>query len=719
MSEIISLRHEFLLVLTCCCLMALVGCGGGSPTEAGNEKPSDYHQLQGQVDLPDGSTVDSATITLVCGSGTAPVASDGGFEIPLFNDSGQLVVATSAEGHPLLMARLGGDADQLDVRGTAEALTWFALGAWLMPADAGRHIHELIAELDTELADLEAAIAAEIVIHPEGFDGFNQAIHDALSATVAALTEGGRGAAEKGVLVEPDGQRSGVLLLNRGGVNSIVLRNTYRRRVWTSIDRIAWVDQDDDEHELEEAATILELEPTGAFDGVFGTIASYFTGDIAYTPTETDPIALETYPDAKYALYTVVTGGMGVVAPDAEDALSEFEMDSVKWVALKTVVWDLFVPLILNVMATLDHADRLDGMLGLEDWESGDLLTLIDFTKDTVPEVYNSAVEGNATEAMYALWDAVSNTGQYQDAMFDFVRDLVISMGADAPAAGLAAKEAAAFFKTVELVDLVGGYMDTFIVGWGIGHSEVADRWSIKVSEAKVSIDPLIAGVPWGARLDTLRVNVVDDTGIPDGSSYAYRWRCTGDHGWIENPRNTTDMSNDFTTSSDWISYVAFLNTTGIDSVYVSVYRSLWGVQELVGETVRAVSVVEDLDVRVILRGSDTTDFDITQGMWWHYDTEGYINTYGAYVYPILNGTTWPSSHLSGINESAHPQIIIDAKLGDHLRLEINSTASGMPFGPCWIHIVGLETPHHTVHLLTEETPLYADTYFVYELILD
>ena len=725
-------RRIFVPVVICYCLIWFCGCGGDSPTDpGGNGNPSGLYELQGQVILPEGCATDPASLRLTCGASESSVESDGGFELQLFDDSGQLVVAATGRGNPLLMAWLGDETDEINVRATAEALTWLALGSWLLPTDAGQHIRELIAELGSELNALETAIAAELVAHPEGFGEFNQAIHDALAVTVDVLIGDGAGAAAKGVLIEPADQRSGVEVLNRGGVNSIVIKNAYRRRVWVSLDRMAWIDQDDNEHELDEPANVFELGPTGGFAGFFGTIASYFTGDIAYTPIETAPIALDCYPEAKYTRYTLVTGGMGVVAPDAEDALSLAETEAIEYVALKTVVWDFFVPLVFNIMATLDQKKQLDNLGGLGEGQAGDLLTLLNYTKDTVPAVYNHAIEGNSTEALHALWGAVSNTGQYQDAMFNFIRDLVISLGADAPAAGAAAQEAAKFLKALGWIDIVGGYIDSALVAGHIGLCDVADRWDIKVNEPKISLLPPYVAVPMGGRVDTLRARVVDDTGVPQGSSYAYHWRCDGNHGWIENPMNLDDTSNDFVISGDWVSYVAFLNTTGTDSVYVTVYKTLWGNQEYVGQTAGAVNVVEVVPVRLVLRGSETTDFDIHEPMWWLYDTEGYILTGGLDIWKWINGEYRPPNQdtvSSPIDEYDCPIGLwfgygFDAKLGDHLRLKLYPSAGPLELGPVWLHIIGLESQHHIVKQITGGTTFvwigegYAP--LVYETTLD
>lgn len=684
-------RSHLLSLITGFFLFFLPACSDDSPGDpADQNQPPALHTVSGQLALPADCTTDPATLSLNSSTGEATVEVDGAFAVELFDGTGQLVIATTSAGNPFLMGWVGDQHTEVSARTTAEVLVWMALGSWMLPYGEQGHSRELVCSLGGELDALEAAIEAELVDHPDGLTELSTGIRDALSATVTALLPDPALGGEKGVLIQPSEQRSGVEVLNRGGLNAITLKNSYRRRVWVSLDRIAYVDETDAEHELDEAANIFEIDPVEGFAGVVGTVGGYFTGDIAYTPVETEPIALQNVAEAKYSVYTLITGGMGSVPPDAEDALSSAELDAIEWVALKTMVWDFFVPLVMNIVSTSGQLEGADGIAGIDEDQISAVFTLLLYVKDTLPTIYRNSADGNVADALYDLWDVFTGSDEFKNLTFNLVRGLFERLGVEGGNAAYAMEEAANYLALVGWIDAVGGFMDTGAIAAHIGMSEVADRWELKVTDPQVTILPLAAFVQANAQVDTIRVNVDDDTGGEvDGSAYAYHWTCSGGFGNIVNPVHPTDTDNDFETHSDWVSYDAGA-AAGLDSVFVDVYKTLGSQRIFVGRAASSVQVSVDIGVRMILRGSDDTDFDMTIQDWRIYDVAGFIETEDVFITKWRNGEYMFPMHaeiLGGPDDIAVPVIVGYALMGDVIRLDFTGYPSWI--GPLWFHYVG------------------------------
>lgn len=713
--------RRLLFVFSGLILFLLPACGDDSPNDPGDQNPLPaLHTVSGQVALPDDCIIDLASLELTSSTGGATVGGDGAFEVKLFDGTGQLVVANTSAGNPLLMSWVGDQNAELSARTTAEVLVWMTLGSWMLPYSEQGHSRELVHSLGAELDALEAAIEMELVAHPEGLTALSTDIRDALTATVASLLPDPLRGGEKGVLIQPSGQRSGVEVLNRGGLNSITLKNSYRRRVWVSLDRIAYVDEADAEHELNEAANIFEIDPVAGFAGVVGTIGGYLSGDIAYTPVETEPIALQNVAEAKYSVYTLITGGMGSVPADAEDALSSDELDAIEWVALKTVVWDFFVPLVMNIVSTSGQLEGADGIAGIDEDQIGAVFTVLLYVKDTLPAIYRESADGNVADALFDLWDVFTGSDEFQYLTLNLVRGLFESLGVEGGYAAHAMEEAASYLDLVGWIDAAGGFIDTGAIAAHIGLSEVADRWELKVTDPQVTILPLATFVQANAQVDTIRVNVDDDTGGEiDGSAYAYHWTSSGAFGNIVNPVHPTDTDNDFETSSDWVSYDAGADA-GLDSVFVDVYRTLGDQRTFVGRAASSVRVSVDLNVRMILRASDDTDFDMTIDNWQIYDVAGFIETEDLFITKWRNGEyMFPNTMdiLGGPDDIAVPAVVGGASMGDVIRLDFTGYPSWV--GPLWLHYVG-EGIHGVKHVTDGMTmPARQDTPWTWTTTLD
>ncbi len=552
-------------------LLLLPACGG-DPPQSPDPGPQPV-AVTGSVVLPPGYPAATA-LSLACGTGTTAVATGGAFTVATEDGGAQLAVVYGADG-PLLMGWISSAAATVSARTTAEVTLYFTLGAWLLPADGQVALRNLIAGLGTELDDLTAAIAAAAVTHPAGLTTPDPAVRTALAAAVAAARDTARqntpGTAPgaKGLVIDPAQQQSGVAVVHQGGINTITLRNAYRRRVLAFVQRTAWVDRADLRHELDEPATSYEIDPVSGFAGVVGTIGGWLGGDNAYTPKASDPLPLPIVTEGRFTEFRVTVGGaglldpVGLVLPNEETAFRDL--------AVRSVVLDYFLPMMVNFVSSVNQLDGLDDLLGGVAGSGDDALAFVAYCKDTVPALVTHVREGDCLGAVFDLYGAVSQTGEFRTRLFHLLEVLFVVAGAGYDNAAVALERAGNYLDLVGWFDVGGSLLDTVVVSSHLALSRQADTWWLQATLPSVHLSAAPATLAQGDAADSLWVRVEDDLEDPEGWAFAYRWRCAGATGTLVNPAHPDDRSNDFTTSNRRVGFVADGATAGVEAVIVEV----------------------------------------------------------------------------------------------------------------------------------------------------
>jgi hypothetical protein len=555
------------LLLLALLLLTMAGCGGGGD-DITPPPPDNRIDLAGTITLPAGCPANPDLLSVIDASAVADVAADGAFTIAGYAGDRLLGIARGPGDAPLLMGWLAEGRTELSARTTAEVLAWFGVGAWLLPPAVGDTVRLRLQGLTAELAPLEAALEAEIVAHPRGFDAANPALQSALDATVGALLNTGRwrgglasaaGAGalpDKGLLIQPGEERSGIAVLNQGGVNRVTFKNSWRRRAVIFLKQIRWIDDVGGEHPITAAPdSVQEIAPVGGFAGVFGTIASAVTGDIAYTPVKTDPHDLALVPGSRYTDYEVVVGGPGGGDDQTGGALTPARLQTTQYTALKAMAWDLFLPLVLNVLATRDALDESIEMGDTVLWEEA--VGWINWIGNNLAPVLTYAYHGQVEPALRELWIAVSGTGDFQELTLTLIRNIAERAGMAAGEAGGAMDAAREYLAVVGWIDIVGNYLDSAAVVSQMAAADFADRWEIRVTKPAVHLTASQNTLGMFARVDSLWARVQDEGTEPEGWAWSYRWRCTGHAGTLKDPMHPDDTSNDFVSSSRKVSYEA------------------------------------------------------------------------------------------------------------------------------------------------------------------
>lgn len=556
-------RATLFLALLPALALAAAGCGGGGGHTT--EPPVDTHiDLAGLVVLPAGCPVNPDSLTVIDAAATADVATDGAFTITGYRDDRLLGIARGPGGAPVLLGWLSEDHPDLSVRTTAEVLAWFGVGAWLLPPAEGDTVRARLQGLTTELAALEAALASELATHPRGFSEPDAALQAALQQAVATLLADGRAVtagrggtpADKGLVIQPGAERSGIAVLNEGGINQVTFKNSWRRRAVIFLRQVRWIDAGGGEHAVAAAPdSVQEILPVGGFAGVFGTIASAITGDIAYTPVRTAPHDLPMVTGARYTDYEVVVGGPGGGDDQTGGALTPARLRKTQLTALKAMAWDLFLPLVLNVLATRDALDTSIELGETSTWEEG--AAWLSWLGNNLTPVLGYARQGQVRPALREMWIALSGTEGFREQTLDLIRSLAERAGMAAGEAGGAMDAAREYLAIVGWFDIVGNYLDSTAVVSQMLAADFADRWEIRVAKPAVHLTASQNSLGMFARVDSLWARVEDEGGEPEGWAWSYHWRCAGHAGTLIDPRHPDDTSNDLVTSSRKVSYEA------------------------------------------------------------------------------------------------------------------------------------------------------------------
>lgn len=565
------------------------GCGGDdavAPDPEPEPEPVPTVDLAGSVLLPDtwsGSPEDLAVLDVLA---VTDVAEDGAFNIPVHEDLTQLGLVLGQNGDPILYGWLDAEHTELSVRSTAEFLVWSALGAWMVPSDGGQAIRTFLADPQLDLDLVETAWTAMLESSPAGLTEANASVQEAVQTVVLGLLT----PPEKGLIIEPGLQQSGVEVLNHGGINKITIKNSYRRRAAGFLWKTGYRDTNDVLHEFPDPVLVQEMElpPVAGFAGTLNTILSAIIGGVAYEPVVMEPILLETRDDAKRDFYRFNVLGMGLEEPDNPELYSSHERAQGEWMAMKCLCLDYFLPMFLNTAgAAGTTADRIFG-----DNIPGQVNDFISLVTTNFPVIYQEATAGHFWPALHEMWNTTLTNGTMQEWVRNLVAAGLVEARFTAAEAGAVMEGVNRAFLYIGIVDIIGNVADNMITGYHFGLCKKAESWDLTATSPVIHLEPR------GAELmaygyQGLRLVIDDDTGEhPAGWTYAYHWYTDGRHGTLIDPNDPLDTSNDWYTSAADVDYVADKGSEGTETIHCDLYVALGGTRTLVQEAICELSII-------------------------------------------------------------------------------------------------------------------------------
>lgn len=475
-------QNPILVILLTLFLLLLVGCGGkGGGGTGGSGGGSSGGEGRGRAALPAGLNVPLESLKASSSVADAPVQPNGEFTASVLSNDPQLVMIDSAQGEPVLLGWVGTGKVDVDVKSTAEVLLYFSAGFFLLPDDG-----QMVAARDLrgtqQATDLADAIAAEYANGATSLTDMAAAIKPHLEEAVDSLLS------SRGVLIQPNEPRSGLQVLRAQGDSAILIKNAYRRRAIAHIERLSYDDQNGTTIPSPERIAVVDVSPTAHFNSLIGGLIDLFgSGQMPYAPVTTAAIPIPVTPSgASSTKYRVTAVGLG--SSDGDWGLTDqAEQASYRSVVARTLIADLFLPLIVNLAApiALDGiAEQINLVLATEVYQSA-----VNALFDVLPSVLDKARAGDVKGAITDVYKAFATNPGLQLAFLAVVHDVIASGFGIEVAEGFMT-EFYALFDGMGGLDKVLTVMDSVVQIVSIAASHSADVFEIDTTGSKVTLTP-------------------------------------------------------------------------------------------------------------------------------------------------------------------------------------------------------------------------------------
>lgn len=287
--------------------------------------------VPGRIVVPSGVDLDPTTLTVVSEQGEVPVGPLGDFHLELLPGARSQVDVVSANGDLVMFGVVDGTGAAIEVSATAtaEALLYYALGGFALPAEVQDRFVELV-HASSAVSGLASTFAARMAADPAVLVGDDAALADAVEAARTAILGGPAGTAIRtalsvsggprpvtgaagyaNVTVQPSGPQSGVELLLDTGAGGVLAQNAFRRPAALVVYRTGTVADDGtvtDEFPPVQVGDVVQVPATGRL-GNLNALTDIITGGAPFAPERTPPIPLPPEPGAASTLYTAVLLG--------------------------------------------------------------------------------------------------------------------------------------------------------------------------------------------------------------------------------------------------------------------------------------------------------------------------------------------------------------------------------------------------------------------------
>ncbi|MBX3142818.1 MAG: hypothetical protein KF813_03600 [Trueperaceae bacterium] len=300
-------------------LVLLTACGGTGPTPPG----SGLQEVSGQVSLPPGAGIDTASLTVLGAHGTFPVAANGSFTALLPAGVTAEMAVVDATGALLLLALRDGATVVADAGTTARGLLFYLLGGFMLPSDQHATLRTLIGEEAglTQLTDhLESALAAggrplssesgalEAALEQAWASVLGEFGRTGASATPEAQQTGG----SNNIVIQPGAgvlQAGSEVIHNPLGAG-VAVQNHIRRPAALLAYQVGYEDADGNTFDIDppRRTGTVDVPSTGRLDFI-EALKDVLTGRAPWTPELSQGLQLSLHDDTHKTFYELVLLG--------------------------------------------------------------------------------------------------------------------------------------------------------------------------------------------------------------------------------------------------------------------------------------------------------------------------------------------------------------------------------------------------------------------------
>lgn len=609
--------------------------------------------VAGTVELPDGATIPPASLRVVTGLAEVPVSATGAFDAVLEPGAVSLAMVEAPNGNPILMGWLGGSS-AFSVRSTAQVMAYFDVGAWLSPDTVlHRRAREILAG-QVDLGALEGAIAAALAADPGTMNLNTPDVLQARKTVLASLAADVRLNGPAMALINPLGERSGVVV-DEVGFRNVSITNNWRRRVVAFVDRVSYRPRGStNDVDVPAAGAAIRMPAVTPVTSVIGTFIDLLFGNFAWVPVVTPAQSTPLFPvDALSTKYRVTVVGPGRNDPSV--TLSQLQAGHRVRASVETMLIDFLVPLIDQMLNAKNLANKFGNQAEIDNYVTKFL--------DLNPEPMLAAMGNGDWKASFnELFKLIFDSGAGQDL---FVEAVLAPYAAERGLSSLRALDAVVerWSRTLAAIEIVATSAAVAQVLRDVSRAEGVLQWDVSVGGAIVKMLPEVAHISQ-KDIQLFTATVTDATGGGPVPKFMYRWSTTGNFGQLCVAKATSgsNCGTVLETENDRATYAPEVLKEGTDQVKVEVFVKEPAVEIAMGEASASITTygakVSITPQQVSIKPSASTTFSATV------DTELQDGGVLSYVWST-NGTVGSFLFGQTTGETSIPSITYVAGEGE------------------------------------------------------
>ncbi len=574
-------------------LLALSGCEFDDSSDA--TQTQNNATAQGVVKLPAGSTLKASELKVITAVDEIQVGADGKFAVKLGSTASTQIEVVNAEGKLVMFGLTGPAGTEVSSQTTAEALLYFALGAFMLPPEQYEKIVELI-HASPALANLAAVVEAQLANNPTALSDGDPIITNAIQVAqqvilnpsgITALKASPQARAKPQAagdttltLIEPgaDVSQSGVQLLQNIAGSGVIAQNSFRRWGALYAYETGTLNENGDKDIYTTPKFIvgpIDVPETQQLN-LFNAVTDAVRGIAPWSPTQSAVVNLPQVAGSRQTYYDVVVLGPTLdlvnspplyLDPIYQSFVPGWK-DKVAELAWGSFFTDFVGPTAGFLMFGRVASVKLD--------QSRTFIASFRAAADPVLQRAGIFLARDGFSAQFLL-EILSAMGQGEVSLnetnkwiFDHAIQENKDLVADFEKSSARLKRLSRAAVVVAAVDLAMTALDIGAVIQDLQASRSAEKWNATVTTSRVKITPGDATV---SRTSPGAVLTASVNGAPDGK-FVYRWKTTHQHGNIFAINNdqegpTYDTTDDTT---QYIVNVTLLIDGVLDTVEVEVF---------------------------------------------------------------------------------------------------------------------------------------------------
>jgi hypothetical protein len=527
------------------------------------------------VVLPAGSSLTPSSLTVKNSLALVSPAANGSFGITQFAGGPQFAFVTDPSGEAILAGFIGPGSTTIDATSTAKVLLYWSTGFFTLPSPLRALTIDDLANQPGFNA-VRDAFAASLSANPDPFSSAMNRLNVVSAITSFTKTlymaSAGRHQIESvrwrnSVGVSPSSALSGIVTLDDFPAG-LHFMNAYRRVAEAFIDEDSYVDSQGNRvtKQVLDAVAPVHIAAVSSLNNITGGPVSValnlLGGTTPYTPVTTPSVSLPLEPGSQSTRYHVTVVGPG--ASNASITLTQEQSNAQQSLVVEQLVQDYLVPLVASITIPV-NASQIDAYLATADG-GAQLANIATMAESAAPQLYPVANSGQVGDALTLALDVVAASPTLQNALFSLVGNLISSTAGTQ--AGIAFQNGYSPLYGLDVLSAVILSNDTAVASANIAASNGADLFVADVTTDSVTLTPLQATIP-----NTSTEVLTASAPTVSGQTIQYQWANTATSGHITD--GTAGHTDNFTSSSNTVTYTAQMAGNGNDTVTVTAFAVL------------------------------------------------------------------------------------------------------------------------------------------------